>query len=136
MIPGENESVNLEGIFYVFPDFKRTVKLLKETGYPVSMEDVDITSVEAVYYIGEEKDTVSSPVVYESKEQLEELKKVLRNVILSPICETGIFNDTWAWITVKIDGEDAGSDWTVKSVPAFMQEDAERAKAFQVYEQE
>ena len=37
---------------------------------------------------------------------------------------------------MKIDGEDAGNDWTVKSVPAFMQEDAERAKAFQVYEQE
>lgn len=136
MLPGENESVDLEGIFYVFPEFKRTVKLLKETGYPISMEDVDITSVEAVYYIGEEKNTVSSPVVYESKEQLEELKKVLRNGSLSPIWEPGTFNGTWAWITVKIDGEDAGNDWTVKSVPAFMQEDAERAKAFQVYEQE
>lgn len=134
MIPGETGSVNLTGNFYVFPEFKRTVKLLKETGYPISMENVEITSVEAVYYIGEEKNTVSSPVVYESKEQLEELKKVLINGNLSPIWEPGTFNDVWAWITVKIDGEDAGSYWRVESVPDFMQEDAERAKAFQVYE--
>lgn len=48
----------------VFPQFKRTVEILKETGYPVSMEDVKLSAVEVEYYMNEEHNEYSSPVVY------------------------------------------------------------------------
>ena len=47
---------------------------MKETGYPVSMEDVKLSAVEVEYYMNEEHNEYSSPVVYDQPEQLEELK--------------------------------------------------------------
>ncbi|MFR5149350.1 MAG: hypothetical protein ACLTER_07315 [Ruminococcus sp.] len=38
----EQETILFTACFYVFPQFKRTVEILKETGYPVSMDDVKL----------------------------------------------------------------------------------------------
>ena len=47
--------------FYVFPQFKRTVEILKETGYPISMDDVNLSSVEVQYYMNENQNEVFFP---------------------------------------------------------------------------
>lgn len=135
--PGdEKNTCELYGYFYVFPSFKRTIEILKETGYPVSMEDVDILSVEVQYYMNEEKTEISSPVVYTDAAQLEELKKVLRSYSLLPGWENP-GSDSWEYIDVRIDGQESNGNWGIldKDVPEFMKEDAQRALAFEVYEE-
>ena len=65
MVPGKTEDYSFSPCFYVFPQFKRTVEILKETGYPISMDDVSLTSVEVQYYMDENQNEVSSPIVYD-----------------------------------------------------------------------
>ena len=48
---------------------------MKETGYPVSMEDVKLSAVEVEYYMNEEHNEYSSPVVYDQPEQLRRTEK-------------------------------------------------------------
>ena len=76
---------------------------MKETGYPVSMEDVKLSAVEVEYYMNEEHNEYSSPVVYDQPEQLEELKKVLRCYQMVPFWEKREA-DKWARLKVVIDG--------------------------------
>ena len=137
MMPGDEKSTcELYGYFYVFPQFKRTIEILKETGYPVSMEDVDLKSVEVQYYMNEEKTEISSPVVYTDADQLEELKKVLRNYSLLPGWEKP-GSDAWEYIDVTISGQESNENWGIldRDVPEFIKEDAQRALAFEVYEE-
>ena len=121
--------------FYVYPQFKRTVEILKKTGYPLSMDDVKLTSVEATYFMNENGTEYSSPVVYDKEEQIEALKKVLKCYQLVPFWEkreTGM----WSNLKVMIDGQEADEYWVIlkKDVPEFMREDYERAQAFEVLE--
>ena len=121
--------------FYVYPQFKRTVEILKKTGYPLSMDDVKLTSVEATYFMNENGTEYSSPVVYDKEEQIEALKKVLKCYQLVPFWEkreTGM----WSNLKVMIDGQEEDEYWVIlkKDVPEFMREDYERAQAFEVLE--
>ena len=84
----EPEIIIFLACFYVFPQFKRTVEILKETGYPISMEDVKLSAVEVQYYMNEEHNEVFfSRLVYDQPEQLKELKKVLRCYQMVPFWE-------------------------------------------------
>lgn len=137
MVPGKKESTSyLSGYFYVYPEFKRTVEILKETGYPVSMKDVNITSVTIQYYMNEDHNEYSSPVVYEEAGQLEELKKVLKCYQLVQVWENK-YTDQWGDLTVKINGEESMNIWVIpeNAVPEFVQEDAKRALAFEVIDE-
>ncbi|MDO4340573.1 MAG: DUF6449 domain-containing protein [Eubacteriales bacterium] len=58
----------------VYPSFERTVAILKETGYPMSMEEVDLKSVEITYYSSTGESAIVS---YESREELDDLKKAI-----------------------------------------------------------
>lgn len=86
---------------YVFPQFERTVEILKETGYPISMEEVNVTSVEVQYYMNEEKTEYSSPVIYDDPGELEELKKVLKCYSFIPVWENPE-SDNWESLKVRI----------------------------------
>ena len=99
MVPGRTGDYYFFACFYVFPQFKRTVEILKETGYPVSMEDVKLSAVEVEYYMNEEHNEYSSPVVYDQPEQLEELKKVLRCYRMVPFWEK---READKWVSLKI----------------------------------
>ena len=57
----EQETIIFPHAFYVFPQFKRTIEILKETGYPISMDDVDLSSVEVQYYMDEYHNEVFIP---------------------------------------------------------------------------
>ena len=121
--------------FYVYPQFKRTVEILKKTGYPLSMDDVKLTSVEATYFMDENGTEYSSPVVYDKEEQIEALKKVLKCYQLVPFWEKRE-TEMWSNLKVMIDGQEADEYWVIlkKDVPEFMREDYERAQAFEILE--
>ncbi len=61
--------------FFVYPSFQRTVAILRETGYPMSMDEVKIAKFEAMRYgeNGEEGNRIS----YTDKEQIDAIKKVV-----------------------------------------------------------
>lgn len=63
----------------VYPTFKRTIAILEETGYPITMDDVPIDNVSIRYYDGE-NDTdflMTDPILYDSKEEIAALKKAM-----------------------------------------------------------
>lgn len=79
-MPGGQELGYWQAETAVYPSFERTVAILKETGYPMSMEEVELKSVEITYYSdyndysdGREASSVS----YESREELDALKKAI-----------------------------------------------------------
>lgn len=137
MVPGKTEDYSFSPCFYVFPQFKRTVEILKETGYPISMDDVSLTSVEVQYYMDENQNEVSSPIVYDKPEQLEELKKVLRCYELVPFWEKREL-DSWGSLKVMIDGVESEYAWSMmaKDVPEFIKEDSQRALSFEILDEE
>ena len=127
----------MSAYLYVFPQFERTVEILKETGYPISMEEVNVTSVEVQYYMNEEKTEYSSPVIYDDPGELEELKKVLKCYSFIPVWENPE-SDNRESLKVRINGQESDDLWKIpeKDIPEFMQEDAQRALAFEVIEEE
>lgn len=137
MATGQTGNYYFSPCFYVFPQFKRTVEILKETGYPISMDDVDLSSVEVQYYMDEYHNEVSSPIVYDQPEQLKELKKVLRCYQLVPFWEKRE-EESWDSLKVVIGGVESEAPWAIleKDVPEFMKEDSQRALSFEVLEEE
>ena len=137
MATGQTGNYYFSPCFYVFPQFKRTVEILKETGYPISMDDVDLSSVEVQYYMDEYHNEVSSPIVYDQPEQLKELKKVLRCYQLVPFWEKRE-EESWDSLKVVIGGVESEASWAIleKDVPEFMKEDSQRALSFEVLEEE
>ena len=137
MVTGKTGDYYFSPCFYVFPQFKRTVEILKETGYPISMDDVNLTSVEVQYYMDENQNEVSSPIVYDKPEQLEELKKVLKCYQLVPFWEKREL-DSWDSLKVMIGGVESEETWSIleKDVPEFMKEDSQRALSFEVLNEE
>ena len=136
LVPGEeNGYYNLSGYFYVYPQFKRTIEILKKTGYPVSMEDVNVTSVEVSYYMNKEETEYSSPMIYDDPIQLEELKKVLKYYQLASWDDTTTLD--YAYLNVTINKEESSTAWVIPEgqTPDFMQEDAQRAMAFEVLDE-
>lgn len=75
MIPGENSVSFHSGFLYVCPSFERTIAILEKTGYPLSMEEVPLTSVRMCYYDLEVSMYDPEEILYEEPRQLEELKK-------------------------------------------------------------
>ena len=72
LVPGEkNPDGQAYGEIKLFPSYKNTIAVLKETGYPLSLKDTDIKKAKIVYYdeSGEEEKTAE----YTEKEQIEAL---------------------------------------------------------------
>lgn len=72
LVPGEkNPEGQAYGEIKLFPSYKNTIAVLKETGYPLSLKDTDIKKAKIVYYdeSGEEEKTAE----YTEKEQIEAL---------------------------------------------------------------
>lgn len=137
MVVGKTGDYSFSPCFYVFPQFKRTVEILKETGYPISMDDVNLSSVEVQYYMNENQNEVSSPIIYNKPEQLSELKKALRCYQMVPFWEKQEL-DGWASLKVVIDGMESEMAWSImaKDVPEFMKEDSQRALSFEILDEE
>lgn len=70
----------------VYPQFKRTLALLEETGYALSVEDVEISEVKTIYIEAETEEgrELSEEFSYSTKEEIEALKECLVSSDLMP----------------------------------------------------
>lgn len=77
-VEGDVHRVGYSTSLFVYPSFKRTVALLEETGYPLSMNDADIEKIELTYSVlGEDGTYLTEQDVIEDAEQIEQLKSSL-----------------------------------------------------------
>ena len=77
MIPG-NTNANVQyanWIVGIYPSFKNTLAILKETGYPLTVEDLDIEKIMLNYF--NDDDGQQEDVTYEKPEEIKALKEAL-----------------------------------------------------------
>ena len=77
MIPG-NTNANVQyanWIVGIYPSFKNTLAILKETGYPLTVEDLDIEKIMLNYF--NDDDGQQEDVTYEMPEEIKALKEAL-----------------------------------------------------------
>ena len=77
MIPG-NTNANVQyanWIVGIYPSFKNTLAILKETGYPLTVEDLDIEKIMLNYF--NDEDGQQEDVTYEMPEEIKALKEAL-----------------------------------------------------------
>ena len=77
MMPGNtNADVQYaEWIVGIYPSFKNTLAILKETGYPLTVEDLDIEKIMLNYF--NDEDGQQEDVTYEKPEEIRALKEAL-----------------------------------------------------------
>ena len=95
-VPAVQEGERVSTSVLVYPAYKRTLAILEETGYPLSMDELSVEYIDVYYFSSEaagEDDEVFSDIEpvsdleetengykvrYDKKEQLETLKKCIR----------------------------------------------------------
>ena len=77
MVPGNtNTDVQYANwIVGIYPSFKNTLAILKETGYPLTVEDLDIEKIMLNYF--NDEDGQQEDVTYEMPEEIKALKEAL-----------------------------------------------------------
>ena len=77
MIPGNKTEYGqyANWIIGIYPSFKNTLAILKETGYPLTVEDLDIKKIMLNYF--NDEDGQQEDVTYENPEEIEALKEAL-----------------------------------------------------------
>ena len=63
------------GVVFVYPSFKRTLAILEETGYPLTMEEWEPDSITVQYYNSSGMD--AEKIVYDRPEEMDALKQAL-----------------------------------------------------------
>ncbi len=119
-LPGMKASNWYNADIFVYPSFKRTLAILEETGYPLSMDEVPIASVRADFY-SQDREYMHT-LEYTEKQEVEQIKKVLIPVNLLP---------AWADVDYSIDlsytpepGVNMVYGYIQKAdMPKFMEED-------------
>lgn len=81
---------------FVFPGFKRTVALLEENGYALSLEDAPIEKVRVEIY--DLYDGAAMELEFDEEEEIEQLKECLIPYTLSPGW-LNTENSATAWVT-------------------------------------
>lgn len=81
MIPGEGNVSQkyADWIIGIYPSFKNTLAILKETGYPLTLEDLNINKIVLYYYT--DSNEPAEQVTYEKPEEIEELKEAMISMI-------------------------------------------------------
>lgn len=81
MIPGENEASNnyVDWMLGIYPSFKNTLAILKETGYPLTIDELKINKIMLTYneYADEYEERPLEEVIYEKPEEIAKLKKAM-----------------------------------------------------------
>mgnify|MGYP006871886805 CR=1 FL=1 len=77
MIPGDKDEYGqyANWIIGIYPSFKNTLAILKETGYPLTVEDLDIKKIMLNYF--NDENGQQEDVTYENPEEIEALKEAL-----------------------------------------------------------
>ena len=122
LVPGEEKpEKRAYGEINLFPSYKNTIAVLKETGYPLSFEETEIKKAKILYYneSGEEETAAE----YTEKEQLEALVQAAAPSF-----------GTFAWIEYEPDvaaifqteqGEECYAEFLRGRIPEFIRQEAE-----------
>ena len=92
---GYSEKDNYYACVFVYPGFKRTMAILEETGYPLSIEEMQVDSVTITYYSDKNLTETAKEIVYDSPEQISQLKKCM--------ISQGYGAEIWADVVTKAD---------------------------------
>lgn len=78
MIPGTKKSYNVYAYWHfgIPSSFENTLAILKETGYPLTVDEVKINEIRLIWYKDLEDDQPEE-LIYEDKKEIEELKSAL-----------------------------------------------------------
>lgn len=120
MVPGEENTQTYTAYVYVYPGFKRTVALLKDLGYPMSVEETGIQDITVRYYDPDNGWTVSTDMKY-SREQEAQLKKIMHYVSLLPVwagCDSSIY--------ICVEDGDTNYVLDETQIPDFIKEDQQK----------
>lgn len=121
LVPGEEKpEKRAYGEINLFPSYKDTIAVLKETGYPLSFEETEIKKAKILYYneSGEEETAAE----YTEKEQLEALVQAAAPSF-----------DTFAWIEYEPDvaaifqteqGEECYAEFLRGRIPEFIRQES------------
>ena len=120
MIPGRDTTESYYTDVYVYPGFKRTVALLKDLGYPVTVDEISVADMVVKYYDPDNGWAVSADVKY-SEKQKKELQKIMHCSSLLP---------AWAEYdnTINICIGDASYVLDEATIPDFIKEDQQKMK--------
>ena len=75
--PQYDTSVYGDWSIYVYPSFKNTLEILRKTGYPLSVEELDITKVKIHYTDLDDDEDPDEIVEYDSPEEIKELEAAM-----------------------------------------------------------
>lgn len=105
-VEGKELTGNYTNILYVYPGFERTVALLQETGYPLSVEEISFYSAEILGTIWDDEagEYTTQTVVLEEPGELEELKACLVSSALSTGCQ--VINQEFTAIVQPEEGDE------------------------------
>ncbi len=113
----------------IFPSFKRTVAILKETGYPISMEKVSLKKVNISYCAGAVScSDEMEPLTYEDEAELKKLKKAL---LPSDLTCAWIPKEEEIYVEYYLEGNDQYAYYGTllsDSMPDFVRKDLEELK--------
>ena len=120
MIPGKDTTESFNTNVYVYPGFQRTVALLKDLGYPVTMDEISVDDMVVNYYDPDNGWAVSADIKY-SEKQKKELQKIMCCSSLLP---------AWAEYdnTINICIGDASYVLDEANLPDFIKEDQQKMK--------
>lgn len=112
MTPGEQAKYYVYGYWNIAvpSTFKNTLAILEKTGYPLSVNELDINKIELSYYKNEAA-SESETVTYEDEEDIKELRKALVYNSYGPLHASGetyseinvvAYTEQGTWINMKV----------------------------------
>ena len=128
MVPDENYSSYTYGSWsvYVYPSFKNTLEILKKTGYPLSIDELDITGIKIHYYNMDDdgNETDSTTVDYTSSAEIKELKKAMVPGALGlfSVSDRDLLNNVTVEVVIKGNEESVIMDLLKDKIPDFVEE--------------
>lgn len=123
MIPGDSDRYLSYAYWYfgIPASFENTLAILKETGYPLSVDEINISKIRLVCYRDSE-DEQSEEIVYEDKNEIEELQSALTFDV-----NGRVYTDekVYPLITVYVEsdhtsGEEMTMDLLIERTPKFV----------------
>lgn len=120
MIPGKDTTESYNADVYIYPGFKRTVALIKDLGYPLSVDDISAKDISVRYCDPDNGWSYSKDMKY-TEEQNRELQKLMHCSFLLPIW-------TQSDETVDIRVGDAGFVMEESELPEFIREDKQKMR--------
>lgn len=121
----DSSGVNSTSYYYttvnIYPTFKHTIDILKQTGYPVAAEEVVYSSIEMNYYPQDNEDAYS--IEYTDPKEIEKIKEVM---IPSDFLTNWIEEDKAIMLICYKDKEQESYAYLPEAdIPQFIKEDIE-----------